>query len=68
MNKKLDASFYKRSALVVAPELLGKVLVRSFPDGTVLRHVITETEAYYGEQDTACHARVRQDKSHCSTL
>ena len=43
-----------------APEaaraLVGKVLVRRLPDGTVLRARITETEAYFGESDTACHA------------
>ncbi|MDD2628142.1 MAG: DNA-3-methyladenine glycosylase [Clostridia bacterium] len=62
MNKKLTSAFYKRSALVVAPELLGKVLVRNFPDGTTLRYSITETEAYYGEKDTACHARAGRTK------
>ncbi len=43
-----------------APEaaraLVGKVLVRRMPDGTVRRVRITETEAYFGESDTACHA------------
>ena len=43
-----------------APEaaraLVGKLLVRTLPDGTVLRARITETEAYFGEGDTACHA------------
>ena len=43
-----------------APEaaraLVGKILVRTLPDGTVLRARITETEAYFGESDTACHA------------
>ncbi len=43
-----------------APEaaraLVGKLLVRRLPDGTELRVRITETEAYYGESDTACHA------------
>ena len=43
-----------------APEaaraLIGKLLVRRFPDGRELRARITETEAYFGEADTACHA------------
>ena len=43
-----------------APEaaraLVGKLLVRRLPDGSVLRVRITETEAYFGEADTACHA------------
>ena len=40
-----------------APEaaraLIGKILVRRFPDGRELRARITETEAYFGEADTA---------------
>jgi DNA-3-methyladenine glycosylase len=39
-----------------APWLLGKVLVRTRTDGNVTRHIITETEAYDGEHDLACHA------------
>ncbi len=43
-----------------APEaaraLVGRVLVRRLPDGTVIRARITETEAYFGQADTACHA------------
>ena len=43
-----------------APEaaraLVGKILVRRMPDGTERRVRITETEAYFGESDTACHA------------
>ena len=43
-----------------APEaaraLVGKILVRRLPDGRVIRARITETEAYFGESDTACHA------------
>ena len=43
-----------------APEaaraLVGKILVRRLADGTVIRARITETEAYFGESDTACHA------------
>jgi DNA-3-methyladenine glycosylase len=40
----------------VAPELIGKYLCRQV-DGEVRRYRITETECYYGEADTACHAR-----------
>jgi DNA-3-methyladenine glycosylase len=53
---RLDHSFYLQDVLVVAPDLLGKSLVRSWPDGKVSRHIITETEAYRGFEDKACHA------------
>lgn len=53
--EKLDRSFYDRDTLTVARELLGKELVRVV-DGKVLRGVITETEAYIGRMDKACHA------------
>lgn len=39
-----------------AEALLGKFLVRRLPDGREIRARITETEAYYTEADTACHA------------
>ena len=40
----------------MAKALLGKTLCRKLDDGTVLRARIVETEAYFGEEDTACHA------------
>lgn len=52
---KLTADFYSRPAEVLAPLLLGKLLCREL-DGVVTRLRITETEAYCGEADTACHA------------
>ena len=56
MPKKLDYDFFHRPCLTVAEALVGKVLARRLPDGTVLRLRISETEAYCGESDTACHA------------
>lgn len=49
--ERLDYAFYHRHALEVAPDLVGKVLVHN---GQRLR--ISETEAYCGVSDTACHA------------
>jgi len=54
--KILDSPFFQRDVLDVAPELLGKVIARKFDDGVVNRYRITETEAYRGEEDLACHA------------
>ena len=48
---KLGYEFYHRPCLDVAKDLVGKVLVYN---GKRLR--ITQTEAYCGEADTACHA------------
>ena len=54
--QKLSSSFFQRDVLIVAPELLGKILVRQFEDGHIERYCITEVEAYRGEEDLACHA------------
>ena len=56
MEIRLTADFFKRDVLEVAPELLGKTLVRVFPDGKQESFIITETEAYRGKEDLACHA------------
>ena len=45
-----------------AEALVGKLLVRRFPDGRELAARITETEAYFRETDTACHARFGRTK------
>jgi DNA-3-methyladenine glycosylase len=54
--KRLEADFFSRDVLVVAPELLGKFLVQIREDGSKARYAITEVEAYRGEEDLACHA------------
>jgi DNA-3-methyladenine glycosylase len=54
--QRLTTGFYKQDAITVAEKLLGKVLVRVSEDGSISRYVITETEAYFGEEDLACHA------------
>ena len=53
---KLAAEFFHRGALDVARDLVGKVIVRRLSDGTLLSERISETEAYCGEEDKACHA------------
>lgn len=54
--KKLSREFFDRDTLPVARELLGKHLVRRLPDGRLVTCRITETEAYIGRMDKACHA------------
>ena len=53
--EKLPREFYARDTLQVARDLLGKRLVRMV-DGVRLVCRITETEAYVGRIDKACHA------------
>ena len=53
--KILPQKFYSRSTLTVAQELLGCFLIREYR-GKIWRAMITETEAYIGEDDLACHA------------
>lgn len=53
--KRLDEAFFHRPCVAVAKDLVGKLLVRQTPDGLVTMR-ISQTEAYCGEADTACHA------------
>src|SRR4051812_20810582 len=55
MPAKLPRSFYDRSTLDVASDLLGKILVRRLGRRHIAG-VIVETEAYVGPHDLACHA------------
>ena len=56
----LKPSWFTRPTCVVAADLVGKVLCRQLTDSDgaqkVLRMRISETEAYIGEDDAACHA------------
>ncbi len=52
----LPTKFYDRPTLTVARELLGARLVRIL-DGVKLVGIITETEAYFGFDDLASHAK-----------
>jgi len=57
----LPVEFYHSPVLQTARSLLGMRLVRLL-DGQRLSGIITETEAYDGEQDQACHARSGKSK------
>lgn len=54
--KRVGREFFQKDVLEVAPGLLGMTLVRRYEDGREERFVITDTEAYRGEEDKACHA------------
>ena len=61
MERPLAIEFYARPTLTVARDLLGCQLVRIL-DGERLVGIITETEAYIGEDDLACHAKAGRTK------
>ena len=54
--EKLSKEFFFRDVLEVAPELIGKYLVRNYETNGTVRYLIKEVEAYRGEEDKACHA------------
>jgi DNA-3-methyladenine glycosylase (3mg) len=56
-NKKLEKEFFKKDVLKTAEELVGKLLCRKMENGEIIKLRITETEAYKGIEDEACHAR-----------
>lgn len=55
MRHKLNREFYNRDTLKIAEELLGKYIVKNYGDELIVGR-ITETEAYIGAVDKACHA------------
>jgi DNA-3-methyladenine glycosylase len=54
-SPRLRREFFARDPVVVARDLLGRVLFYRTPDGLVAGRIV-ETEAYRGERDPASHA------------
>ena len=61
-SKHLPQSFFARPAEVVAPELIGCLLVKRQADGELVWGVIVETEAY-SQEEPACHGYRRRTPS-----
>jgi len=53
---RLGKAFFRRDVLEVAPDLIGKILVRQFSDEIRISGRIIEVEGYRGTDDLACHA------------
>lgn len=57
MSDRLNTEYFSSNdALFIAEDLLGKILVRDFGDGNIIKWKIVETEAYLGPNDLASHA------------
>ncbi len=56
MSDILPLSWFQRETSQVAHDLIGCVLCKRQADGHVVRCTITETEAYLGIRDKACHS------------
>ena len=64
---RLPREFYNRDTVAVSQDLLGKYLIRVL-NGELLAGRITETEAYIGRCDKACHAYHYKRTSRTETL
>ena len=55
----LPRSFYERSTVQVAQDLLGTIVVRTW-NSQILAGIVTETESYGGPDDPASHAYTKK--------
>ncbi|MCP9835801.1 MULTISPECIES: DNA-3-methyladenine glycosylase [unclassified Cyanobium] len=62
LPRTIPPGFFARPAEVVAPELLGCLLLKRQADGALLWGVIVETEAYC-QSEPACHGHRRRSAS-----
>lgn len=64
---KLNKDFYLGNTLDIAQNLIGKHIVREIEDNKIIMK-ITETEAYIGSVDKACHAYNYKKTDRTSTM
>jgi DNA-3-methyladenine glycosylase len=60
---RLSREFYNRNTLLVARDLLGKLLVHRLPQGGIICGRIVDTEAYAGLHDPASHTYHKKQKT-----
>ena len=60
--RRYSPEFFAGDPLDVAPALIGATLVHTSAQGKTTAGIVVETEAYRGEEDQACHARVGRTK------
>ena len=65
---RLSRAFYTGDTVDIARQLLGKIVVRRLESGELLAGRITETEAYVGRCDKACHAYNYRRTERTSTM
>lgn len=58
-----DILFFQNSSIELAPLLLGCRISHILSDGSISSGIISETEAYYGESDSACYAYKGRNKT-----
>ncbi|HIE44120.1 MAG TPA: DNA-3-methyladenine glycosylase [Candidatus Omnitrophica bacterium] len=63
----LKREFFERSPDIVAPQLLGKVIMMKSEDGRISGKIV-ETEAYFGEDDPSSRAYKRRNLNFYSRM
>lgn len=60
-KKIIPKEFFENDVLQIAPQLIGKTIIVK-DSHTIFSFIITETEAYRGEEDQACHCHKGKTK------